>query len=460
MINYMKKEKYDLCFHTGQDIKAVDWFIDLKKKFESKGISVIAFSLNPLLGLEWDKKGMQDYYILEEYKGEIDVPEAASFVKQLGINNFRLLYQTEQLFYNLDEHYCQNKIASYIKTIRESKNLPNAKLYITFAGDEFDHNCLRLISRAMNGKTLYTTVANLEGRFVIFENEERYWKVPKASLNQPSENDINSLIDYIINYIEKQTIFFPVDRDPKFFSKYFLKIISRFKKSRELENIRPQFTNLKIIRNFLSLKYNKYKSEKYYSNYNNLKFTLNDFVYFPLHYPRDSQLTLRGKPFLNQFNLVNVLSTYLPYPYVLIVKEHPNARGYFSAREIRAISKLPNVKIIHPNTNSHAIIPKAKAIVVINSSVGFESILYKKPVITFGRSFYREQGLTIDVDSLYDIEAAFDRIENFEINESDILDFLWRIKQYSYPISAYFDKSNENTEDIAAAITDYINKMG
>jgi hypothetical protein len=455
----MYKDKYDLCFHTGQDIKAVNWFIDLKGKLESRGISAIAYSLNPLLGLEWEKKGMHDYYILEQHKGEINVPDAASYAKQLGISNFRSLYQTEQLFYDLDENYCQNKIARYITTIRESKNLPNAKFYMTFAGDEFDHNCLRLISRAMKGRTIYSTVANIEGRFVIFENEERYWKVPKKTLSQPSENDINNLRDYIKNYIEKQTIFFPVDRDPKFLSKYLFKIISRFNKSKELRKTRPQFTNLKIISNFLSLKYNKFKSKKYYSDYYKLKDSLNNLVYLPLHYPRDSQLTLRGKPFLNQFNLVNVLSTYLPYPYVLIVKEHPNARGYFSAREIKAISKLPNVKIIHPNTNSHTIIPKAKAIVVINSSVGFESILHKKPVISFGRSFYRGQGLTIDVDSLYDIETAFEKMENFEIYESDILNFLWRIKQYSYPISSYFDKSNANTEDIATAITDYMNKL-
>ena len=74
-------------------------------------MTIMVFSLNPAHAVEWEKKGMKDYIILPEYNGKVDIAWAASFVRDLGIYNFRSLFQTEQIFYDLSEKYCQEKMS-------------------------------------------------------------------------------------------------------------------------------------------------------------------------------------------------------------------------------------------------------------------------------------------------------------------------------------------------------------
>lgn len=433
---------FDLCFHTGQDLSAVEWFIDLKQEFEKNGITVMAFTTNPELGIEWDKRSMHDYIVLPEYHGKINVPDAANFVNSLGFNNFRSLYQTPQFFYDLKENFCQQKMAGYVHALQGISSNFRAKVYLTFGGDEFDHNCLRILSRMHKGRTIYSHICNLPDRFVLFENEERYWKIPNRSIPQPNNEDLESIRNYIRNYIGSKNILWgdPKETDVKWKWAYPLKIIKRIPRSLKLKKSNPQSSNWVIVKDFLKRVVRRFISKGYYMNISTFVNGNVPFVYFPLHYPKDSQLTLRGKPFLNQASIVETVSRYLPYPYILLVKEHPHARGWYKISEIKRMSKLPNVRLIHPFTNSHIIIPKSKAIIAINSNVGYEGIMYKKPVITMGKSFYKGQGLTIDVDSLYDLENAFEQMETFILDDLEVLKFIWKMKSFSYPLKDYFNK--------------------
>jgi hypothetical protein len=454
----MSEKVFDLCLHTGQGLKAVDWFIDLKKAFESAGISVMAFTLNNEIGRVWQEKGMHDYIVLPEYNGSIDIPASAAFAKNLGITNFRSLYLTQQIFWDLSEEFCQNKVASYIHALRSLKEFPKARFYWTFGGDEFDHNCLRLLSRMHGGRTIYSQPTNMPGRIAIFENEDRYWKIPDTNLPEPDEKEIQLLKDYITDYIGKKTILWgdPLDRDLKWDWDYPIRFVKRIKKSWESRDLRPQTTNSYTIKQFLSRIYNRNGSKHFYSSADKFINDEEPFIYFPLHYPKDSQLTLRGKPFLNQVSIVETVSRYVPYPYTLLVKEHPLARGWYPVSDIKKMASLPNVKLIHPFTNSHDLIPNAKAIIAINSSVGYEGILYRKPVITMGKSFYRDQGVTIDVESLYELEQAFEQMDSFVLTENEVLNFLWRMKYFSYSVISYFDNSKENIKYIVAAIKHFL----
>ena len=69
----MQVTQYDLCLHVGQaDEAANDWFIELKRGFNEAGVRVMAFSLDPGMGVEWRKKGMNDFIVLLEHKGAVD----------------------------------------------------------------------------------------------------------------------------------------------------------------------------------------------------------------------------------------------------------------------------------------------------------------------------------------------------------------------------------------------------
>lgn len=455
----MPEKIFDLCYHVGSGIEAAQYFIWLKEKLNNCGISVLAFSLNQEHANIWDKFDMKDYLILPEYSSDTpDIDWAISFVKNLGITNFRSLFETEKIFYDLSEEFCMKKMAGLVYSVSLLEDSAKAKYYLTYCGDEFNHNAFRLLSRMHKGIMIYFDACNMKGRMIITDNEDRYWKIPNRKLPEISENEIKCLKDYIAEYINKKTILWgdPETYDVKWDNKYIAKFFKRIKKSYNIRNELPQFTNRAIIKDFLQRAYNKYRAEKIYSDFNDIKNNEKGYLYFPLHYPKDSQLTLRGKPFLNQAAIVEIVSRYVPYPYTLLVKEHPQARGYFSFSELKKINLISNVKIIHPFTNSHDIIPNSIGIIAINSSVGYEGILYRKPVITLGNSFYRGQGVTIDVNSLYELESAFEKMTTFVLTESDVLNFLWKVKYFSYEALNVFDLSENGAWYMANALNNYI----
>ncbi len=153
-------------------------------------------------------------------------------------------------------------------------------------------------------------------------------------------------------------------------------------------------------------------------------------------------------PFYDQVSLIQTISNYLPYNSKLLVKEHPMGRGYYSTHDIKKLANTPNVILLPVYANSHDLIPKAKGIFVINSSVGYEALMYKKTVVTFGRSFYRKQGLTIDIDSLYELEEVFKKIEIHTVDENEVLKFLYRVKKNTYPVDLYNINENNYLEKI------------
>ena len=76
------------------------------------------------------------------------------------------------------------------------------------------------------------------------------------------------------------------------------------------------------------------------------------------------------------------------------------------ARKCAAASR--NVFVLHENV--HSLISAAHAIIVINSGVGFESLIHGKPVITLGSCDYQWvtfRGTVSDLDAAWDYGSAF-----------------------------------------------------
>lgn len=457
----MTKPLFDICYHCGQTLDEVEFFIHLKNELKKHNKSIMVFSLNPAHATAWEKLGMKDYVILPKYDGPVDINWAASFAKSLGISNFRSLFQTEQIFYDLSASFCQHKMAQYIHAVEQLRDAPKAKFYLTYGGDEFDHNAFRLFSRMMGGRSIYMQPANMAGRIAFFENEDRYWDMPTKSLTPPGDSDKQKLLEYMEKYTAQKTILWgsPQERDVKWKWNYPVRMLKRIRKSRKARLENPKSTNTRIAKVLIKRTINRFLSKRYYVPAISFIEGKEPFVYFPLHYPKDSQLTLRGKPFLNQASIVETVSRYVPYPYTLLVKEHPHARGWYDVSDIKKMQSLPNVKLIHPFTNSHDLIPKAKGIVAINSSVGYEGIMYRKPVIAMGRSFYRNQGVTIDVQSLYELEQAFEEMESFSLATEDVLGFLWKVKSNSYESPNIFEKSANNAVLMAAGLGAFLSTV-
>jgi len=136
------------------------------------------------------------------------------------------------------------------------------------------------------------------------------------------------------------------------------------------------------------------------------------YIFYPLHIQTDAQVLARCPQYKDQIALIKSLSYHLPFEYTLYVKEHPNNFGGVSVADLKEIKKIPNVKLINAHTHSHELIKNAQAILTINSNVGWEGLLYEKPVIVLGKAFYDITRLTYNVRDFYKLPLIIKKAVN------------------------------------------------
>ncbi|MVW80532.1 capsular polysaccharide biosynthesis protein [Bordetella sp. 02P26C-1] len=82
----------------------------------------------------------------------------------------------------------------------------------------------------------------------------------------------------------------------------------------------------------------------------------------------------------------------------IVVKVHPDVvagrkRGHFNLDQLRA---EPRVVLLDRDVHPASLLAKAHAVYTVTSQLGFEGLLWEKPVRTFGMPFYAGWGLTSD----------------------------------------------------------------
>lgn len=430
--------KFDICIHIGSGGDwLADFYLKIRKELNKDGITVLFYTDVLSVKEKFDAINFEDYIFLPNYQDEINVEWAMNFIKEIGFNPFSL-YNSEKKFYDLGESDVQKYFAKFVHAVFTLKDSKKADLYFTYEGDEIDHNIFRILGRIHKGKPVYWGISNLDIRTHFHYEEKRYSKTPQESITYIPDEELIWLKKYLSDYTKAKTNLWgdPKRDDVKFKLSYFNSSLNKLLKYVTNKELDPRRTlKHSAFRYFQRIYRRQYAYTRYIKNFQ--LDTSKNYYYFPLHVPFDSQLTQRGLPFYDQASLIQTISNYLPYGSKLLVKEHPMGRGYYKTSDLKKLSSIPNVVLLPVTTNSHDILPNAKAIFVINSSVGYEALMYGKTVVTFGRSFYRKQGLTIDINSLYDLETVFDKIENHSVKEEDVLKFLYRVKKNTYPVDLY-----------------------
>lgn len=82
----------------------------------------------------------------------------------------------------------------------------------------------------------------------------------------------------------------------------------------------------------------------------------------------------------------------------VLVKVHPEVvaghkQGHF---DLDALREMPRVQVIGSDVHPVRLIQHARAVYVVTSQIGFEALLWGRPVYTFGMPFYAGWGLTHD----------------------------------------------------------------
>jgi len=438
MKDFIKNSSFDICIHIGHGAEWLGkFYIEVKQHLSLAGVSVLFYTDSIKVKEYFDENNLNDYLYLEESDEVVDVDWVMKSVTDLGLTP-KNLYITEQKFSFISEKSAIKLFSEMANRVFKLSKSKKAKYYLTYEGDEIDHNIFRILSRLHNGKNIYWGISNFKINTHFHYDEKRYFRLPDYNYDyQLSNEDISWIEEYITNYIDQKTNIWgdPSRVDVKFELDLIYKFFNRLLKFNFSDD--PRASLYLSVKKYILRVVRRLVAKFYYGKLKDGE----DFYYFPLHVPMDSQLTQRGLPFFDQVSLIETISNYMPYGAKLVVKEHPMGRGFYKISDIRRLANINNVLILPAYENSHNFISKAKAIFVINSSVGYEALMYNKVVVTFGRSFYRNNDLTIDINSLYELEGIFDRINKFNIDKDKFYKFIWRLKKYTYPVDVY--RTNE-----------------
>ncbi len=161
------------------------------------------------------------------------------------------------------------------------------------------------------------------------------------------------------------------------------------------------------------------------------------YVFVPFQVPNDTQIICHS-PWIQSMEdfygvLENALAA-LPQDVLFVVKEHPTWP--------RSFSKLhhKNSRILFANdNNTQQLIEQAQAVVTINSTVGIESLLLEKQVITLGNTFLNIPGLVHHCDDISQFRSTLYNLEQLS-NDAELRTKFLGYLQQEYLIAQRWDQ--------------------
>lgn len=114
------------------------------------------------------------------------------------------------------------------------------------------------------------------------------------------------------------------------------------------------------------------------------RFFVENYVFCPLQTVNDNVSNLSIYTGIEVVK--KVIQVYRETDVCVVIKRHPLCRHYLVSEFLAEVGLEKNVLI--SDANIHDLISGAYAIYTVNSGVGLEALLHKKPVFTFGRSEY------------------------------------------------------------------------
>ncbi len=185
---------------------------------------------------------------------------------------------------------------------------------------------------------------------------------------------------------------------------------------------------------YWNLKFNQYKTYRYYEKHVIEPDLEKNYVYVPLHSQPECSTSPMGGVFTDQQLLVQLLSECLPPDVIIYIKEHPaqqeRCRNIEFYKDLLAVSR---VRFVPRHFSSFKLIEFAKAVATCTGTAGFEALFREKPLFMFGHRFFQYAPGVFPIHSLDDCERAVHAVfsENAKPLLSDIRLFLKAYEEVS-----------------------------
>lgn len=133
------------------------------------------------------------------------------------------------------------------------------------------------------------------------------------------------------------------------------------------------------------------------------------FFFFPLHFQPEASTSVWATYYCDQINTIKNIAFSLPFPYKLVVKEHPVAVGTRSKSFYRKLKAIPNVVLVSPEENIENIIKNSFGVITLSGNPGLEAALSGKVVYVLGDAFYSYHPVCRRVASFEDLKNKIEK---------------------------------------------------
>jgi len=186
-----------------------------------------------------------------------------------------------------------------------------------------------------------------------------------------------------------------------------------------------------------------------------------NFIFLPFQVQDDTQVLLYSPHFKSMEELVNcVVAGVKQYNLIhgedlwVVAKEHPSDFGRVDYSSLKAKYQNDNILFLRFYSTPD-LIAQARGIITLNSTVGIESLVHHKPVITLGNSFYNVDGLVCHVTQS-DQLSEYIPFMNTEPDHQLIDRFLYYVR-YCYLAEGSWRQPNEqHFESVTRKITEVL----
>tara|TARA_B110000438_G_C15805942_1_gene647315 strand:+ start:1097 stop:2623 length:1527 start_codon:yes stop_codon:yes gene_type:complete len=314
------------------------------------------------------------------------------------IQNYNIRYTNEQLI-NIIYHTL-DKIDSLLECDEEMCVItPIPACYydylLYFAATVNNKQYLQLKFTKVDNRIIYSHSFSGECPEEINSSYNKYLKQPI-----PNNLEKNST-DYITRAKEKKQIYEGVIVDNKSFSDFFIQLkrdllggvikkyllpnlFTRFKDP-HVPPFYSDFISKYFIKPFRKIRI-KSITRKRMINIDDLQ--KSQIYFYPMHSEPEIAISVHGKEWQNQIELIRKISQSIPLGSKLIIKEHPKSIGYRSLSYYNSLLQIPNLFFIDAQTSTKEVIINSQLVFVLSGFVGFEAIILEKPVIAFGDIMY------------------------------------------------------------------------
>lgn len=170
------------------------------------------------------------------------------------------------------------------------------------------------------------------------------------------------------------------------------------------------------------------------------------FVFIPFQDDRDTQVRLFS-PWVGNMPALFALGERLAAElgYTVVFKEHPSSRESYPELHQRCHERL-----LFANGNStQELIERSLFVVTLNSTVGLESLLLGKPVLTLGNAFFNVEGLVMHANSAEELLQVARQYPEWPLDSELRRGFLHYL-QYQYCVPGHWQEAApEHLQEVA-----------